>query len=111
MEIGDEIHRRLYVVSVWARGERAVTQVLVDVPDGAAAVVCRHPEQTRTAIAQSERRQPTFGDEAAALSDGRLQALDHDRPPRGARLDLQPVDPALELSHDAHPIGGIGALQ
>src|SRR6266545_1613466 len=111
MDIGDEVHRRLDAVAVRARGEGAVAEVLVDVPDAASGAVGRYAEQARTAAGQSERRQPALGDELVALGDGGLQALDHDRSPWGARLEFQSVDLPFKLTQRGHALDGIGAVQ
>src|SRR6266508_178345 len=111
MDIGDEVHRRLDAVAVRARGERAVAEVLVDVPDAVPGAVGRYAEQARTTIGQSERRQPALGDELVALGDGGLQALDHDRSPRGTRLEHQPVDSLLQRAERGYALHRIGAVQ
>src|SRR5213594_1138796 len=92
-------------------GERIVAQVLVDLPHDLAAPVGRRAEQSRTHLLHAEGGEPTLRQEPSALSDRGLDALDNDRAPRRARVELQAVHFCLERLHARHSIGGIGDLK
>jgi hypothetical protein len=78
--------------------ERALPEVLVDVPDVPAVRLCGDAQEGRTSFAQAECREPPGHHELVQPRSGRLKALGNEKAFRSVSLEAQAINPRRELT-------------